>query len=113
MSAQSMGHQLMAACFFLGAAIHCYATCYVCSVGGGVTLYSTLGKRAKFACLVVSLVAWPIAEALHPAATGSVEQRDVAVGGVAQYATVGAYILFFGSYSLDLRSHQKGSSKRD
>jgi hypothetical protein len=65
-------------------------------------VYSALGKRARFTCLVVSLVAWPIAEALHPAATGNIEKRAVAVGGVAQYVVVGAHILFFGSYSLDL-----------
>jgi hypothetical protein len=116
MSGQSICHQLIAACFFLGAAIHCYATCYICFMGGGgVALYSALGKRAKFTCLVVSLVAWPIAEALHPAATRSIENRAVAVGGVAQYVTVGAYILFFGSYSLDLtsqRERMRGPSKK-
>jgi hypothetical protein len=58
-------------------------------------------------------VAWPVAEALHPAATGNIEERDVAVGGVAQYVTVGAYILFFGSYSLDLRWQRKVSAKKD
>jgi hypothetical protein len=116
MSAQSICHQLIAGCFFLGAAMHCYATCYICFVGGGVAVYSALGKRAKFTCLVASLVAWPIAEALHPAVTGNIEKRAVAVGGVAQYVTVGAYILFFGSYSLDLlaqKERMRGSSKKD
>ena len=79
-------------------------------------MYIALGKRAKFTCLVVSLVAWPIAEVLHPAATRNIEKRAVAVGGVAQYVAVDAYILFFGSYSLDLLSSKRerirGSSRQ-
>jgi hypothetical protein len=45
----------------------------------------------------------PIAQRLHPALTGNVDdahQFDLA--GLAQYVTVGGYILFFATYSVDM-----------
>lgn len=110
MSQRSILHQAIAGFFFIGAAVHCYATCYICIFGKGKessALYSSAGTTMKVACVVVSMIAYPIAEALHPLSSGSPSQHGMAVGGVAQYATVGAYILFFGSYSLDFLAQKK------
>ena len=100
---QGVAHQLLAAVFFLGAAAHCYTTIYLCCVSGSKRgLYSMSGNIAKFICVAVSFVSLPVAEALHPVSTRNFSNRQVAVGGVAQYIAVGSYILFFGSYTLDL-----------
>jgi septum formation inhibitor MinC len=52
---------------------------------------------------VTSLISWPLAELLHPTNNTRhiLSKRKFAVGGLAQYITVGSYILFFGSYALD------------
>ncbi|KAG7359267.1 Frag1/DRAM/Sfk1 family protein [Nitzschia inconspicua] len=75
-------------------------------------LFSTTSRHLKTACVAVSLLAAPIAEMYHPTRlkndTGENgiapvnNKRIVNVIGLTQYVAVGAYIVFFGSYSLDL-----------
>mmetsp|Transcript_9656 Transcript_9656/g.28917 ORF Transcript_9656/g.28917 Transcript_9656/m.28917 type:complete len:257 (-) Transcript_9656:62-832(-) len=113
MSQQSTLHQGIAGLFFVGAAVHCYATCYICLLGGdeeAATLYSFGGNVMKFACLLVSMVAYPVAEAMHPASSGNPSLHNMNVGGLAQYATVGSYILFFGSYALDFLVQRRAAA---
>jgi hypothetical protein len=65
----------------------------------------------KGAICAVTVLAAPLAQALHPAhglaaARGTLSPhqahaRSFAVAGLAQYVAVGAYIAFFGSYTLD------------
>lgn len=120
-SPQSVLHQLLALVFFMGAACHCYATVYMClrsGGGGGVddsSIRSPLraSKAIKLLCAGTTFISWPIAEALHPLVSRDARARPMDIGGIAQYVTVGAYILFFGSYSLDLLRIRKSSRKAD
>ncbi|KAG7355230.1 Frag1/DRAM/Sfk1 family protein [Nitzschia inconspicua] len=75
-------------------------------------LFSTTSRHLKTACVAVSLLAAPIAEMYHPTRLANDTGEDgiapvnnkriVNVIGLTQYVAVGAYIVFFGSYSLDL-----------
>jgi hypothetical protein len=103
LSYQSLLHQWFAMSFFLGAAIHCYSTIFMCfGPKSAEHIYSTNSFLLKLCFIAPSFFAWPLAEALHPINDQVyTTQRRVNVGGVAQYITVSSYILFFGSYSLD------------
>ena len=102
-SKQSVYHQLLAAIFFLGAAVHCYTTVYYAlsssSSSGSCCCYGTWSIRIKCLCVCTSLLSWPLGEMLHP--TRHANQDDWNIGGLAQYIAVGSYIAFFGSYALD------------
>lgn len=91
-------------------------------------LFSTTSRRVKTVCVVVSFLAAPIAEMYHPTRTIpdyhdlsaspyiSDNKRMVNVVGLTQYLAVGAYIVFFGSYSIDLyqlRQLRKTQQKED
>ena len=103
MSNQSLLHQWFAMTFFLGAAIHCYSTIFMCfGPKSAEHVYSNNSFLLKLFCIAPSFFAWPLAEALHPINDQVyTTQRRVNVGGIAQYITVTSYILFYGSYSLD------------
>ena len=107
MARQSILHQFLALVFFSGAAMHCYTTMYMCFIGSNATQYSKASVRIKLVCVIISLVSWPIAEALHPTNATNLSKRGFAVGGLAQYVTVLSYILFFGSYSIDFSAIQQ------
>ena len=136
MGRQSINHQILALIFFSGAAMHCYATVYVCLIGkkqrqreqystyseSSTTVetiqnyhyyYSETSVLIKVICAVTSLISWPIAERLHPlnVEPGQMNKRGFAVGGLAQYITVISYIVFFGSYSLDFYNHHHAQQK--
>jgi hypothetical protein len=129
MTPQDILHQRLALVFFLGAALHTYSTCWYAHRGDGRVVvaepsktdasqrysrrvFSTSSRRIKTACVVISLLAAPIAEWYHPTRQLQMQRgphnepmdnkRLVNVIGLAQYLAVGAYIVFFGSYSLDL-----------
>jgi len=73
MSRQSVLHQVLAAFFFLGAAVHCYSMSWVLSWAdpsnaGLQRLFSPSSRRFKTACCLGTVVASPLAQALHPAA---------------------------------------------
>jgi len=139
LSRQSILHQQLAGLFFLGSAVHCYATTYyilattwagfqvsskskTISKGKGPATkgngnskspmesattsccYGKLSIRLKLFCVVTSLLAWPIAEGLHPARTTSLDKRNLNIAGLAQYIAVISYVFFFGSYTLDFAS---------
>ena len=134
MGRQSINHQILALIFFSGAAMHCYATIYVCLIGRKRTqreqystnsessstaatiqnYYSETSVLIKVICAFTSLISWPIAERLHPlnVERGQMNnKRGFAVGGLAQYITVISYIVFFGSYSLDFYNHHHAQQK--
>jgi hypothetical protein len=107
-------HQSIAGIFFLGAAVHCYATVYMyfkCEAAD--TQCMRQSKWLKAAVVVCSLMASPVATAMHPAATGSSHKRGFAIAGIAQYLTVGSYILFFGTYSVDFFSIQYSADQAE
>lgn len=115
-SPQSILHQQLAAIFFLGAAIHCYSTLYYAMATSRRTsqkscCFSLWSVRIKTLCVLTSFAALPIAEALHPARTSSMDKRNLNIAGLAQYVAVASYILFFGSYSLDFYNYQQGHPK--
>lgn len=65
----------------------------------------------KAAASATTFVAAPLAEALHPARdSGAKHQFDIA--GLAQYLSVGMYIVFFGLYSLDFYRLRQPSKPR-
>jgi hypothetical protein len=82
------------------------------------TIFSGPSKYIKAAICATSMLSSPIAQMLHPAAkfianndvssgnkSGMKSARDVTqfeIAGIAQYITVGLYIMYFGSYSMDL-----------
>jgi hypothetical protein len=66
--------------------------------------YGNWSIRLKLVCVATSILAWPIAEVLHPARTTSLDKRNFNIAGKAQYIAVASYILFFGSYTLDFAS---------
>jgi Frag1/DRAM/Sfk1 family len=84
-------------------------------------LFSTTSRRLKMASVLVSLLAAPISEMYHPTRlvddngdTAPVSnKRIVNVIGLTQYLAVGAYIIFFGSYSLDLFRLRMQQSERE
>jgi hypothetical protein len=132
LTVQDRVHQRMAMVFFLGAAIHTYTTLWyayyhnhnhavvnhptLTDVPSAPTttitttqttpLFSTTSVRIKTICVLLSIVSWPIAEVYHPSRlqeqTQHGNKRLVNVIGVTQYIAVAAYIIFFGSYSLDV-----------
>jgi hypothetical protein len=130
MTQQDIWHQQLASVFFLGAAIHSYATCFYAyrsnpstklttttttssstpatDNGPSHRIFSTISCRIKIICVVLSLLAAPIAETYHPTrlvdtnADDTVSERIFNVIGLTQYVAVGAYTVFFGSYTLDL-----------
>ena len=123
LSAQSIWHQQLAALFFVGAALHCYTTVYYIWASSSSTTttnmpnsplqqlspstcccYGVTSRRIKFKTACLSLVSWPLAEALHPARSSTISSGTTVnwnVAGLAQYISVASYILFFGSYSVD------------
>ncbi|KAL3915301.1 MAG: hypothetical protein SGILL_005718 [Bacillariaceae sp.] len=147
MTPQDMWHQQLALVFFVGAAVHTYATTWFSFHGEGrippagaqggssgaspqqpttpqERLFSTNSRLVKTICVIVSLLSAPIAEMYHPTRQIGNEsgplgnKRMVNVIGLTQYLAVGAYIIFFGSYSLDLRrmrqlQQQKAASSKE
>ena len=124
MSFQSILHQQLAGVFFLGAAMHCYATAYyilsttrswrnsfgriklqnIIASEGVSCCYRVWSVRLKLLCVITSFLAVPIAEGMHPTRTHRLEKRNLNIAGMAQYIAVASYIIFFGSYSLDFAS---------
>jgi hypothetical protein len=116
-SQQSILHQQLAGVFFLGAAMHCYTTIFYCYLSNNnnnnnAILYDKWSIRVKLMCGILSFVAWPIAATLHPARTGTLNKQQFNIAGLAQYIAVASYILFFGSYSLDFRTHQQQQNRK-
>jgi len=115
-SLQTLLHQHLAAGFFLGAALHCYATIYYClretfrSNATSRCLFHRSSVHLKTLCVILSFLSFPIAEFFHPARTHSLNRRAFSVAGLAQYLTVGSYIFFFGSYALDFAYLKKDRS---
>lgn len=106
---QSIWHQQLAAVFFLGAALHCYTTVYYCLAASASSLQykSPTSRRLKYVAACLSIVSYPLAVVMHPARTQSADAVNWNVGGLAQYITVGSYIVFFGSYALDFAHLQE------
>lgn len=66
-------------------------------------LISKPSRYLKLLIVGLTFAASPIAQVLHPAAQGSASSHtQFNIAGVAQYITVGLYICYFGSYSIDL-----------
>jgi len=107
MTPQDKLHQQLALVFFVGAAMHTYSTSwysyYYHQKDQALLMFSNNSRRIKMICVLVSILSWPIAEYFHPTRYYSASnKRVVNVIGLAQYLAVGSYIVFFGSYSIDL-----------
>jgi hypothetical protein len=99
---QSIVHQCIAGIFFLGAAAHCYSTVYMYFKSESqATERMRQSKWLKAMAVVCSVISSPVAQVMHPAATGSKRAADFAIAGMAQYLAVGSYLLFFATYSVD------------
>ena len=115
LSQQSIVHQLIAAVFFAGAAAHCYAFTYAVNKSRPSSQLRSFvgptGQLLKLGICLCTFVASPLAQMLHPAAQASSGSRLGAgfdVAGLAQYVTVGLYILYFGTYTIDLGYYLQG-----
>ncbi|CAE7567246.1 unnamed protein product [Symbiodinium sp. CCMP2592] len=113
LSVQSKLHQAFALFFFMGCMLHCCTMTYAAFYCRSPAFSQLVGQTRwlKAVASATTFVAAPLAEALHPARdAGAKHQFDIA--GLAQYLSVGMYIVFFGLYSLDFYQLRQASKPR-